>query len=190
MAGMEEPVARKLLEHCPRCRYALEGLPNEHRCPECGLWIDRRWQVFGGRAIWHTNMRALVAFLLGFLVLGAVLSVALLILKADFSIMGWWGPGLYALIIIPGFCWFFVVKPSGFVAVGPRGVAVNRGRGKVEEYTWERIGKARFHLKSLISKSLELVIDDKPESIPGFQPVSPDSRGVGVSRQLWQKPHP
>ena len=168
MAGMEEPVARKLLEHCPRCRYALEGLPEEHRCPECGLGIDRQWHVFGGRAVWHTNMRALVVFTLGILVLGAVLSAAMLILKGDSSILGWSGAGLYVFVLIPLLAWFFVARPAGFVGVGPRGVAVYRGRGKVEEFGWDRIGKARFHLKSLISKSLELVIDDKPKSFPGF----------------------
>ena len=157
-----------LLERCPRCRYALEGLPVEHRCPECGLPIDRRWRLFGGQAIWHTNMRALVAFLLGFLVLGAVLTAAMLILKGDFSVMGWWGPGLYTLVIIPGLLWLFVARPPGFVAIGPRGVAVYRPRTGVQEYPWDRIGQAQFHLKSLLSKSVAFVIDGKPTAIPGF----------------------
>ena len=38
----------ELLATCPFCGYALEGLPVEHRCPECGNAIDRRWRVFGG----------------------------------------------------------------------------------------------------------------------------------------------
>ncbi|MCP4591218.1 MAG: hypothetical protein GY842_10760 [bacterium] len=33
--------AGRHLECCPRCGYALEGLPVEHRCPECGLAYDQ-----------------------------------------------------------------------------------------------------------------------------------------------------
>lgn len=29
-------------ERCPRCRYALRGLPANHACPECGLRYDER----------------------------------------------------------------------------------------------------------------------------------------------------
>jgi len=38
-----------LLQVCPVCDYRLAGLPVEYHCPECGLEIDRRWEVFGGR---------------------------------------------------------------------------------------------------------------------------------------------
>ena len=164
---MEKTGTDTLLERCPRCRYALEGLPVEHRCPECGLPVDRRWRVFGGRAIWHTNIRALVALLLGVFVAGVVLSAALLIAGIRSVIIGWWGPCLFVVGIVI-LWWLFVVRPPGFVAVGPRGVAVYRGRAGLQEYPWNRIGKAQFHLKSLLSKSVALVIDDWPTAIPGF----------------------
>ena len=37
-----------LLEHCPFCGYALEGLPEKHVCPECGQPFDRRWASVWG----------------------------------------------------------------------------------------------------------------------------------------------
>jgi len=34
------------LERCPRCDYDLQGLPQEHRCPECGLAYDTASRVW------------------------------------------------------------------------------------------------------------------------------------------------
>ncbi len=42
----EASVPAGSLANCPWCGYSLEGLPVEHRCPECGGQFDRPWQVF------------------------------------------------------------------------------------------------------------------------------------------------
>jgi len=34
-----------ILECCPICEYSLRGLPDPHRCPECGFEYDRAMQV-------------------------------------------------------------------------------------------------------------------------------------------------
>lgn len=31
---------------CPICRYSLEGLPQRHRCPECGYYYTKPFAVF------------------------------------------------------------------------------------------------------------------------------------------------
>lgn len=36
---------KHILQQCPVCEYSLEGLPDRHRCPECGFAYDRRMQV-------------------------------------------------------------------------------------------------------------------------------------------------
>jgi hypothetical protein len=56
-------------------------------------------------------------------------------------------------------------RPSGFVVVGPRGVGVYRGRGGLDEYTWDRVGEAHVRI---VRKTLDVVIDGRPVIIPGF----------------------
>ncbi len=34
-----------MLTHCPCCKYDLTGLPEQHRCPECGYDYDRDSEV-------------------------------------------------------------------------------------------------------------------------------------------------
>jgi hypothetical protein len=38
-----------MITHCPICRYSLEGLPDKHRCPECGFEYDKRGIQFDPR---------------------------------------------------------------------------------------------------------------------------------------------
>jgi hypothetical protein len=38
--GPDEPIERVRLANCTRCGYALEGLPERGRCPECGEVYD------------------------------------------------------------------------------------------------------------------------------------------------------
>lgn len=33
-------------DRCPRCDYALRGLPANHACPECGLRFDERCELY------------------------------------------------------------------------------------------------------------------------------------------------
>ncbi len=37
------------LTHCPFCRYNLQGLPRNYRCPECGVEYDDSMQAWGHR---------------------------------------------------------------------------------------------------------------------------------------------
>jgi len=34
-----------MIDRCPRCNYSLWGLPDEHVCPECGLWCERDCEI-------------------------------------------------------------------------------------------------------------------------------------------------
>ncbi len=62
------------MKACLRCNYALDGLPQEHACPECGLrygagdavWRDRR-----PRRIWFVALGVFALYVLTFYALDA-----------------------------------------------------------------------------------------------------------------------
>lgn len=165
-AGRCGPAPTDLLERCPRCDYLLEGLPVEHRCPECGLPVDRTWHVFGRQAVWRSSGRGLVTFVLCLMGFAGALPLIVGGLTGASRVVVWGIPGLFALVVMPLLLWAFAVRPRGFVAVGARGVTVYRSKKRVDEYTWDRVGKAHFRLTS---KTLDLRIDDQPVVIPAFR---------------------
>lgn len=142
-----------LLAACPLCGYALRGLPVEHRCPECGFAVDRRWRVFGGvtrrgwrRKRWHAGVLTLLlpfVYILTWLVLTAVLPLS--------GTERWWVRA--ALLGVLGLLAYVALyRPKRFVAVGPQGVVVVFDRNRFDRYEWSRMGPARYDLlrKSLV----------------------------------------
>jgi hypothetical protein len=120
----------KLLQACPRCDYRLTTQPIEHRCPECGLRVDRRWEVFGrgkmsrytaqtGKAIW------------GIL---AIPALYLLVIATIPVVMGrapwYWLP----LGILPlAASVLFLRQPQRFIAIADDAFLLYLGRDR-----WER----------------------------------------------------
>ncbi len=131
------PCQRPLLERCPFCEYALEGLPEQHVCPECGQEYDKTWRVFGlGRAWRGMNGWELL------------LCWALLVLNAIFGIwVGLWDRWMVAA----GNCGSVVVLsivlwrvPRHIVAVGRDEIIIwDRSRRMARRYDWSRVGWAR-----------------------------------------------
>ncbi|RME36470.1 MAG: hypothetical protein D6788_11525, partial [Planctomycetota bacterium] len=84
-----------LLDTCPACAYSLVGLPVEHRCPECGMEVDRRWTIFGGRGLTRSVGRPV-----------RLVNVVLLPLFTAFSVMflllGRRGPGWRGVSLMAG----------------------------------------------------------------------------------------
>lgn len=129
-----------LLAECPRCRYLLRGLPIEHACPECDLTFDRRWRVFGGKPMLRTSWRVLI-------ILGIILmSISLVFILYSAVLHRQLYKTLPSLAVLAAIAWLYRRVPLGFVAVGPGGIALYRGRGQPEVYTWDRIGKADYDL--------------------------------------------
>jgi len=122
------------LERCPFCDYSLEGLPTEHRCPECGRPFDRRWRVFGGRRYWP-------------------LMSGWEKLRFVFDMTIWLGLALF-FCVLPLFCFRFAGVAFGvvgavyvmqiafgraneFIAVGPQGITVGNRRLKIaRRFPW------------------------------------------------------
>jgi len=135
----------ELLERCPCCEYQLRGLPEQHRCPECGLPIDRRWRVLAGPSalvkpsITRIPIRFIVFPLLG---IGFFEFVEWLL---PFGRAWWHWPCLAAwVVLISAVSWLFLAKPRCFIAVGPDGVVIHRGKEKTEQYEWPEVGKAGY----------------------------------------------
>lgn len=136
-----------LLEKCPRCLYLLQGLPIEHHCPECGLRVDRRWQVFGGRTIPKNSkpmgniMGAFLIFILGYPV--TILTATVIVGGVGVKFLS---IPFLLLVVFSTLAWFFLKKPKCFVAVGPRGLAIYFGRDCFEEYEWTGIGRVLYEI--------------------------------------------
>jgi hypothetical protein len=158
-----------LLQDCPSCGYCVRGLPVEHKCPECGFEVDRRWQVFGGRALQagvrtgriHAPWRWFLlvpVFYASSLVVSVFLSpprqppvVAIL-------------PVLLAVVLAAW--WLRQLRPKAFIAIGPTALIVFR-RNQPTPYAWQHIGRAQY---ALMHKSIEFNYDGDNVRIP-VQPI-------------------
>ena len=164
----DDPIGQKLLKYCPFCSYSLEGLPVEHRCPECGGPFDRRWGVFGDFSRWHSlgiwRRLGIIVFLIVF---------GILLLNELHTALGHhrmfsrahlpWQTGGLAMGI---FTWFVFTRPPHFVAVGSTGVFVCSRRSRdAEHITWNRIGG----VGSLHWRGLPVTIDGKLRHIDAWR---------------------
>jgi hypothetical protein len=132
-----------LLAECPHCRYALRGLPIAHYCPECGQPVDRQWKVIGapqdqpGPAWQRYIIAALKWYLIAHIAL-TMLSFARQSNLAAFAI--------FALCVAILWQIWRVSTARGFVAVGPRGLHIHRGRSRGQDIPWHELGRAHFDI--------------------------------------------
>lgn len=59
------PQSRAPFKRCPRCAYALRGLPADHACPECGLRYDPESRVYRPKNPWAATIVMVVALFAG-----------------------------------------------------------------------------------------------------------------------------
>ncbi len=121
------------LSRCPACRYDLTGLPQDHRCPECGFAYDRTTHVWWTCAVpvwslvllWLATFGVLLMRLAGPLMTGLGLnyreaSAVLALLAVVVPIHG-----LYLL--------------RGFVAVGRKGLSYRFPFRPVRTVAWSQM---------------------------------------------------
>jgi predicted Zn-ribbon and HTH transcriptional regulator len=161
-----EAIEEERLQQCPGCGYSLFGLGVERRCPECGLTIDRRWRVFGGRSVWQKCERRTRILQL----LTALSMTAFWVWVTDVTSRR--QQGLGAVLLPTAFIsalalgvWLVIWRPGAFVAIGPRRLAVGRKPGRIEEYSWSRIGRVRY---APLSRSVIVVVDGRRVRLSGF----------------------
>lgn len=160
MSASEPLREEALLQRCPRCTYRLRGLPAVHACPECGFEVDRRWTVFGGRSAalgprWVTDQTMLLVILLPATVVSGI--AAYLAQVVWIALL----PAVVIVLLLLLMRW----PPRAFVALGPTGVYVYRKRGRVEQYPWALVEKARH---DLLTKSVSFGVADRRVSLKTF----------------------
>ena len=120
---------------CPRCEYNLLGLPDKHRCPECGFtyergrtWVIRQSKRFTRRSspssvssAW-SRMRSACRFgkssLLGILLCAAVVLLTIMTLR----------------------------RPSRHRAVlTPWGFSLFRKQELVQQFRWQQVGEVKYN---------------------------------------------
>ncbi|QOJ14670.1 MAG: hypothetical protein HRU75_08465 [Planctomycetia bacterium] len=135
-----------LLEACPRCAYSLRTLPIEHRCPECGLPVDRRWRCYAGRhaprstnvATW--SLKGFVLIWLGVAALGLVFHLLVSSGTDRLALLAIL-PILLVVVVV------LVYRPRRFIAVGPEGLVVCVGRHREPiRHPWSVLGRAKNDL--------------------------------------------
>jgi hypothetical protein len=152
-----------LLGHCPVCRYALVGLPIEHRCPECGFPFDRRWQVHGGvllgggRKGRFTGRGLFIFFAIYLGMMLAGITFLPLPRPPRMLLMVFM---LFALALV---FWAALRQARRFIALGPDGILVFHSRRHIDRYPWAQIGRARY---DLLRKSLAFKHGDANVRLP------------------------
>lgn len=150
----QEINAPALLANCPFCDYSLEGLPIEHRCPECGRPVDRRWRIFGGRSRWE-SMRAKGHAGTAAGVAGAIL------VAVPFLWLLWVGltapPHRLSLAVLLFFVGLFVNvrelrrRLPIFVCAGPESVVLaDRRKGELARHRFASVSGAKVRSGALI----------------------------------------
>jgi len=144
-----DPVAEDLepglLANCPRCAYALRGLPAKHRCPECGLEVDRRWQIIptSGDHLRTSRLRKYAVAIRWFVILYS--GVFVLVSLGGAWIRGNPLPAL-AIFVAVGFVVWRRMPRRRFIALGPEGIHLYDSRGTYTHCSWKGLGYARLDL--------------------------------------------
>lgn len=142
--GFEPPGDEmELLQCCPFCGYHLRGLPLRHACPECGVEVDRSWDVFGpelsadGSAALIARVRGRIALI----VVGGTLALVMFDRAAWRLELGPW-----VMVCVLGATLAFAIarrSKNSFVALGSAGVAVFEGRRRAHYLPWGAIARIR-----------------------------------------------
>jgi len=143
-----------LLAECPVCDYALQGLPVEHLCPECGLAFDRRWWVYGGPGVSREWSRSARAFQI-VTAIACVIVICLFLIKQLPMSAILVGVSMVILAAVGLAYLFSTYRPRRFIALGPAALVVFHGPKRIEHFPWSTIShpRADMHHKCVVFES-------------------------------------
>jgi len=120
-----------MLIRCPLCTYSLRGLPDRHRCPECGYDYDQRMEVIEQSA-------TLAVIFLGCLAMAAVGLFILWPIQLR-------GLGVvFAPIGLVYMLWYVTRFFAGYhnkVVIGPDGIQLIKRRRVRDRFSWSQISR-------------------------------------------------
>ena len=149
----------RFLDQCPFCSYSLATLPAEHRCPECGQDVDRRWRLFGGVSRWHSLSGLRRLGTLGFLILVGCVTAWMTTVVDPCGLLI---PVVFVIYLVRS----VFSRPPVFIAVGPGGVTVwNRKSRTRDHYAWDRVGAGRLGGRT----GMKLMIDGRSVEVDGWR---------------------
>jgi len=148
-----------MLDTCPQCGYSLQGLPENHACPECGLRYDRDSEVYK-----HLNPVSLFAGMLGFL--GG--TAGMFNLARTFGNAGpfWRICIIMSLVIYFGAAaWFAryvyrLYRRGPLVAVLPEGLYVRLLRIHGDRIAWTNVSRVAFNRAQKVATLI--FVDGRP----------------------------
>jgi hypothetical protein len=120
-----------MITACPRCGYSLEGLPDEHACPECGLRYHRQAVAVAQSRSTGWEVTILVSF-------GLVIILNLIEGRQLFSVLML---GI-ATIVVAGILWRRE-KPTNLILVSPYEISLHYADGRIESIPMADVATAK-----------------------------------------------
>jgi hypothetical protein len=121
------------LTHCPVCRYDLTGLPENHRCPECGFEYDETMRWWPGRkpSLWPA---AILVFINSwFFLLPLIYGAPLGIFTARYFLSVLFAPALVLVITILAY------RNPSFLLISDKGVFLKLPPRKLQFFFWSEL---------------------------------------------------
>lgn len=170
------------LEQCPACTYSLQGLPLNHRCPECGLPYDQH------SGCWtSSSLKAKRLFFAAFCGAAAVVTLAITLSRPGIllTMSGatlFAGAGLWA---VSGLIAYRAAFSNEFVLAGPTAIYWRTFGKTVSVLPWAELSGIQVRkVGRRVFVRLQSNLARKPIDL---SPILHDEKNVEAFQAIWQE---